>query len=684
MTIVDGKYVFDKAQFAGSNSFEYTGFTFTSNSQTFYGIKLKPYNEGASVYWLYYINEDGTYTEVAFQDGGWNTNWDYGDGYKTIEFDDVTEVPAELKQWLNESASYYNVILDGEWVFEEIPTKFPENSYVEIPVNATLKSDPSKVITTITITSNIMQEGTTDANVRSIVFYDADRNAILEYNDGYVYAPDYDLDLSFDKEWSAAGEENRTIIFEEQLTSEEHFMMIAYNADRVEVDNAENVLGLRRFKGDKVFSQPLISLEGIEYTTTVENHAIVFGSILIEVPEMGETGRICAIGGKVLQVTPETEEVPIGTDYPIGIRFDTVDEGNGVTEWINGTGIFNITKCDNETTKAWLLANTEPVDREDDDETVSESVVGTWILNETLTTTLTEAVYYNVTGYYDFANANLEENVHLDFNYLSPSYSMSGFNFRCNLTADTNVDDNYVGFFANDGMANTVEYTSTSSIYAKIGGIYYGQDTEWYKSALSVEDRIKLRTFTITGGADTNKKTLVTWLKANAKRVIEADELPTEDVDTDAIYKICEYVDIDSSDPTILKAGTYRFIKTPDLSVELSQVFNFTVFYKTVLAGDTVVDSLAKELLVESDGLTFKADEEDGSGEYSYGLYLNPIPEGYEQYYEDGWGLGYVAEIELNDTEVDETFGIWFVENAKVLEEKYYKYVDGSWIEQQP
>ena len=107
-----------------------------------------------------------------------------------------------------------------------------------------------------------------------------------------------------------------------------------------------------------------------------------------------------------------------------------------------------------------------------------------------------------------------------------------------------------------------------------------------------------------------------------------------------------------------LKAGTYRFIKTPDLSVELSQVFNFTVFYKTALAGDTVVDALAKELLVESDGLTYKADD------YSYSLYLNPIPEGYEQYYEDGWGLGYVAEIELNDTEVDETFGTWYIANT--------------------
>ena len=106
MVTVKGRYVFDKGRI-DDERFEYTGFTFTSNGQTFYGIKL----EFVPPLSLYYMNQDGTYTQVAFQDGNWDTNWDYGDGYKTIDFGDGAEVPEHLRDWLDWSATWQVVTL---------------------------------------------------------------------------------------------------------------------------------------------------------------------------------------------------------------------------------------------------------------------------------------------------------------------------------------------------------------------------------------------------------------------------------------------------------------------------------------------------------------------------------------------------------------------------------------------
>lgn len=120
MVTVKGRYVFDQAQI-DNETFEYTGFTFTSNGQTFYGIKLEPYQPGAAYLNLYYINEDGTYTHVAFQDGDWDTNWDFGDGYKTIDFGDGAIVPEHLKNWLDWSATWQMMVLKaGTYKFNDV------------------------------------------------------------------------------------------------------------------------------------------------------------------------------------------------------------------------------------------------------------------------------------------------------------------------------------------------------------------------------------------------------------------------------------------------------------------------------------------------------------------------------------------------------------------------------------
>ncbi len=136
MVNVKGKYVFDKAQFAVAN-FEYKGFTFTSNGQTFYGIRVRPYSEGATVCWLEYINEDGTYTTAAFQDGGWDTNWDYGDGYKTVDFGSGADIPDELETWLDASATHKVMILKaGTYRFNDVVTRYaPVGQGVSVDLN---------------------------------------------------------------------------------------------------------------------------------------------------------------------------------------------------------------------------------------------------------------------------------------------------------------------------------------------------------------------------------------------------------------------------------------------------------------------------------------------------------------------------------------------------------------------
>ena len=137
--------------------------------------------------------------------------------------------------------------------------------------------------------------------------------------------------------------------------------------DGTVVIEKDSVLGWRRFISENIFSvEQETKLEGINFTMSgidVDGtiYTIECENIIIDIPPIVEWGRLSGVKSIVLNSTPPNiPNIDETREILLALKFDTVDE-MGIAEWSNGTGIINVTKCDNETTKAWLLANTEGV-----------------------------------------------------------------------------------------------------------------------------------------------------------------------------------------------------------------------------------------------------------------------------------------------------------------------------------
>lgn len=119
----------------------------------------------------------------------------------------------------------------------------------------------------------------------------------------------------------------------------------------------------------------------------------------------------------------------------------------------------------------------------------------------------------------------------------------------------------------------------------------------------------------------------------------------------------------------ILKAGTYRFNARPTETYPLSQTFDYILIM--TMDGETIEESyigLETELYQDA-YFSVKFQLNSTSAEK---LYYNPIPEGYESVYVDGWLGGTPPSVKIDDTEVDDDFGTWFISSTN------YNEVNGS------
>ena len=174
------------------------------------------------------------------------------------------------------------------------------------------------------------------------------------------------------------------------------------------------------------------------------------------------------------------------------------------------------------------------------------------------------------------------------------------------------------------------------------------------------------------------------WFKANTKRVIEVDEIPTQNINTNAIYKTYEYLNIDNADPATIKAGTYRFNDVLTVSnSNITQAVNFTTSPAydenfTPTEGTMVWTSITVEGTytpqVSYTGNAGGVPVYNGTNDYCWN-YFNLV-----------LGASVLDEriqtiTVTEDADVSDEFGTWFAANAKQRVEKYYQYVNGTWVE---
>ncbi|MBQ8245851.1 MAG: hypothetical protein IJZ42_01845 [Lachnospiraceae bacterium] len=330
---------------------------------------------------------------------------------------------------------------------------------------------------------------------------------------------------------------------------------------------------------------------------------------------------------------------------------------------------FTVTSTANSTVDEWLLANTEPVENSDDGTTEEETYVieaGTYRFNDVLNCdglSVTDgALLDSEPVYYDFAaNFFLGE-------YSAECTQIVIYTFT-NYDEPTLLQFGYVGTVYNgsDIMASDIEAPVYNLLNDNEGYTDPPYDTKWLvqnyeQYGATVTD---LQTCVVLNDIEVDSS-IGTWFTANTKRVIEVDELPTEDIDTGAIYKVNELVE-DTDTSTI--AGTWVINETTSYTGE----FEYNVdFY--VVNGTTIKNYI---------GLF----TEDNSGTPRLSYRSSSTTTNMVHYFNSGnWAASYYKTITITggDDIANEDFATWLQSNATKYKmvDKYYQYVDGAWVEQ--
>ncbi|MBQ8248161.1 MAG: hypothetical protein IJZ42_13615 [Lachnospiraceae bacterium] len=395
----------------------------------------------------------------------------------------------------------------------------------------------------------------------------------------------------------------------------------------------DSVLGLRRFKEYNTLEEFQNCLDTFPSNLTLEdeNELLSDGDdYFIIFPTYASANDTAYTIAKQSFVTQE---------FTFLGRYDiSGTDGEITVDWSNNK-TFEITKASsNEDYNAWLLANTEPVESSGEGTTEEESYVieaGTYRFNDVLELSdlILDAEYY--------------------------------IEFLCNTTWGGELLINKI-VVSYSGSAERLDVHSPTEGYFDI----YDTNNGW--QAYVSKDVI------ISNDIDTNS-IVANWFIANTKRVIEVDELPTEDIDTGAIYKVNELVE-DTDTSTI--AGTWVFNETIDPEAfGANKTFYLTYYYTT----STEIECSDMALRYYSDGpgkLYYMS--ASGTGYYAYGNKNDNVWE--SQTYRT-ITITSATSTNYDGDDITAEFLAWLKANAtkqpeyKTVE-KYYQYVDGAWVEQ--
>ncbi|MBQ8245785.1 MAG: hypothetical protein IJZ42_01495 [Lachnospiraceae bacterium] len=292
---------------------------------------------------------------------------------------------------------------------------------------------------------------------------------------------------------------------------------------------------------------------------------------------------------------------------------------------------FNILSTANSTVDEWLLANTEPVEEEE-----------TYVI---------EAGTYRFNDMLDFSNVP-QNIIHLGYSYNDYYYAILNAN---NFETDVGT---YNGVFFGVGDTTVLEPLWGSGTL----------DTLNYDGWILDEQIIQ----TIPEDTEVSAE-FFEWYTTNTKRVIEVDELPTEDIDTSVIYSVedvlykyendtwftyvdgawTEYV---AEDDSIV--GTWVFNDTLDMTTYTSAYFQIDVTF--TYSGQTGLTDcgMITFYTFSSSGntvMTYIDDVEEVSGNQAYST-------------GSGWNpssiTGDFQTITITEEPTDETFISWLKANA--------------------
>lgn len=146
--------------------------------------------------------------------------------------------------------------------------------------------------------------------------------------------------------------------------------------------------------------------------------------------------------------------------------------------------------------------------------------------------------------------------------------------------------------------------------------------------------------------------------KCTLPHIIEVDELPTSNIDTNAVYKIRP-----PYQNGVIRAGTYEF---KDVINPSETTLYQPIQFKSYLNYETPLDYYG--MTVESTGIHYW-DNADGSESESVYSFI------------EGWGSIKSRTNRIpTDNEASETFGTWFNANIQGYD-VLYQYVNGEWVQ---
>ena len=388
------------------------------------------------------------------------------------------------------------------------------------------------------------------------------------------------------------------------------------NTNYNEVNGAtdeESVLGMRRFK-ETIMSIPLSE----EFSSAEE----CYNANFIEIESVFAGGN--TLYGFTPYFSVDGDSICV---FKLTLGEEIQDSG---FMYIRGSGNLGgvevaVIATANATVDEWLLANTEPVEASEEETYVIEA--GTYRFNDVL----------------DFSNVP-QNIIHLGYSYNDYYYAILNAN---NFETDAGT---YNGVFFGVGDTTVLEPLWGSGTVDALN----------YDGWIFDEQIIQ----TIPEDTEVSAE-FYEWFTANTKRVIEVDELPTEDIDTGAIYKVNELVE-DTDTNTI--AGTWVINETTSYTGE----FEYNVdFY--VVNGTTTKNYI---------GLF----AEDNSGTPRLSYRSSSTTTNMVHYFNSGnWAANYYKTITITggDDIANEDFATWLQSNTTKYKmvDKYYQYVDDAWVE---